>query len=142
MDNAQRSKHPGRESQSVTRSGREVPNDWFVDPADPSAAQGLNTSTDDRATAYLAAHEAMVDLTNESTHNATVTALHPGIEVDNTAPEATEVWLVYPDLVTPLTTDSWPGKPMPYVPKLIRKRSFRKRVAPPATQKRCAEPAR
>ena len=96
MDNAQRSKHPGRESQSVTRSGREVPNDWFVDPADPSAAQGLNTSPDDRATAYLAAHEAMVDLTNEYTHNATVTALHPGIEVDNTAPEATEVWLGIP----------------------------------------------
>src|SRR5699024_7249066 len=71
----------------------EVPNYWFVDPADPSAAQGLNTSPADRATAYLAAHEARVDLTNESTHNATVTALPPRIEGHNTAREGPEGWL-------------------------------------------------
>lgn len=96
MDNAQRSEHLGRESQSVTRNEREVPIDWFVDPADPSAGQSLNTSLDDRATAYLAAHEAMVDLTTDTTQNATVTALHSGIEVDNAVPEAAEVWLGLP----------------------------------------------
>lgn len=77
MDNAQRAERSSLESQSVTRNGREVPVDWFVDPADPAAGAGLG-SLDDRATAYLAAHDAIADVVNDTPTDATVTALHPG----------------------------------------------------------------
>ncbi|WP_303902655.1 WhiB family transcriptional regulator [Enteractinococcus helveticum] len=76
MDNAQRAEHARVEGSSVTRNGREVPVDWFVDPADPGAGQDL-TTLDERATAYLAAHDAITEITSEQTSDATVTALHP-----------------------------------------------------------------
>lgn len=42
---------------------RGVPSDWFIDPADPDAAERFEsagkTSLDDAATAFLAAHEAL-----------------------------------------------------------------------------------
>jgi WhiB family transcriptional regulator, redox-sensing transcriptional regulator len=42
---------------------RGVPSDWYVDPADPDAAEAYNRSTqqavEDQATAFLAAHEAL-----------------------------------------------------------------------------------
>ncbi|HEY4535398.1 MAG TPA: WhiB family transcriptional regulator [Enteractinococcus sp.] len=94
MDNAQRAEHAGLESQSVTRNGREVPVDWFVDPADPSAGQDLAT-LDDRATAYLAAHDAMTEIETAQASTATVTALHP----EPTAPvevETVDLWQTLP----------------------------------------------
>jgi WhiB family redox-sensing transcriptional regulator len=44
---------------------RGVPSDWYVDPADPDAADRYNRnasdSLGDQATAFLAAHEALLD---------------------------------------------------------------------------------
>ncbi|MET4590017.1 WhiB family transcriptional regulator [Arthrobacter sp. 754] len=44
---------------------RGVPSDWYVDPADPDAADRYNRnagdSRQDQATAFLAAHEALLD---------------------------------------------------------------------------------
>ena len=50
---------------ALRRSVRSVPEDWFVDPADPRAAQRhrrADDSLEDRATALLAAHEGVQDL--------------------------------------------------------------------------------
>lgn len=48
---------------SAQYGSRGVPSDWYVDPADPSAARRFNEDTqrtlDDQATAFLAAHEAL-----------------------------------------------------------------------------------
>ena len=44
---------------------RGVPSDWYVDPADPDAADRYNKNAggllEDQATAFLAAHEALLD---------------------------------------------------------------------------------
>ena len=44
---------------------RGVPSDWYVDPADPGAAERYNRNAngilEDQATAFLAAHEALLD---------------------------------------------------------------------------------
>lgn len=49
---------------SATYRSRGVPGDWYVDPADPDAAsrygQTVNESLEDQATAFLAAHEALL----------------------------------------------------------------------------------
>src|SRR5699024_11405596 len=66
-----------------------------VDPADPSAGQDL-TTMDDRATAYLAAHDAMVDIATDETPEATVTALHPGVQAEPEAPSTTDLWEALP----------------------------------------------
>lgn len=95
MDNAQRADRSRRESQSVSRNGREVPVDWFVDPADPSAGQGL-TTLDERATAYLAAHDAMATIATEETSDATVTALHPGVDETPQETETIDLWQTLP----------------------------------------------
>lgn len=94
MDNAQRAERSRLESQSVSRNGREVPIDWFVDPTDPNAGQELSTA-DTRATAYLAAHDAMTELTAEEIPAATVTALHPGIPAPQ-EPETIDLWPTLP----------------------------------------------
>lgn len=94
MDNAQRADRSSLESQSVTRNGREVPVDWFVDPADPSAGQGL-TTMDERATAYLAAHDAIADITQDAVTDATVTALHPGATPEPDV-EPVDLWQTLP----------------------------------------------
>ncbi|GEO96768.1 WhiB family transcriptional regulator [Kocuria turfanensis] len=48
------------------RSVRSVPEDWFVDPADPRAAERhvrrTGGSLEEQATAYLAAHDTVQDL--------------------------------------------------------------------------------
>ena len=95
MDNAQRTEHSVRESQSVTRNGREVPVDWFVDPVDPSAGQDVAT-LDDRATAYLAAHDALADVATDDAPAATVTALHPGITVEPEVQPLNDLWDALP----------------------------------------------
>ncbi|BCW51261.1 hypothetical protein StoSoilB13_36030 (plasmid) [Arthrobacter sp. StoSoilB13] len=52
------------EHASVKYRSREVPGDWYVDPADPEAAdrynQNVQQSLEDQATALLAAHEALI----------------------------------------------------------------------------------
>jgi WhiB family redox-sensing transcriptional regulator len=49
---------------SAKYRSRGVPSDWYVDPADPDAAerynQHTNDSLQDQATAFLAAHEALL----------------------------------------------------------------------------------
>jgi WhiB family redox-sensing transcriptional regulator len=49
---------------SAKYRSRGVPSDWYVDPADPEAAERYNQSTSDllqdQATAFLAAHEALL----------------------------------------------------------------------------------
>lgn len=49
---------------SVRYGSRGVPQDWFVDPADPDAAERYRESTrslEDEATSFLAAHEALTE---------------------------------------------------------------------------------
>lgn len=52
-----------RGTASAAYPGRGVPGDWYVDPADPEAAerfsQTAHESLEEQATAFLAAHEAM-----------------------------------------------------------------------------------
>ncbi|MBG6180302.1 WhiB family transcriptional regulator [Arthrobacter sp. CAN_A1] len=69
------------EAQASARYGsRGVPSDWFVDPADPDAAeryrQSTESSLEDQATAFLTAHEALAELPAgdvESTPSALLT---------------------------------------------------------------------
>lgn len=54
------------QAQASARYGsRGVPSDWFLDPADPDAAERYRRSTEssleDQATAFLTAHEALAD---------------------------------------------------------------------------------
>ncbi|MCH8560187.1 WhiB family transcriptional regulator [Nesterenkonia sp. LB17] len=60
MGNAERlgTEQPGTTA-IARRTGLEVPADWFVDPADPQAAERLEhgKTLEDQATAFLAAHE-------------------------------------------------------------------------------------
>ncbi|TDS86471.1 WhiB family transcriptional regulator [Nesterenkonia aurantiaca] len=60
MGNAERlgAEQPGTTA-TARRTGLEVPADWFVDPADPQAAERLEhgKTLEDQATAFLAAHE-------------------------------------------------------------------------------------
>jgi WhiB family transcriptional regulator, redox-sensing transcriptional regulator len=94
---------PEQDQRSVRRSGIDVPPDWFVDPADPSAAEQLEhgSALEDQATAFLAAAEAA-----EAEKHGTVTALSeapsrrtqtsPGTGTDEAADS---VWLGIPMLV-------------------------------------------
>ncbi len=68
MGNAERTQElPSIAAQASARYGsRGVPEDWYLDPADPDAAQRYReesrTSLEDQATAFLAEHEALADL--------------------------------------------------------------------------------
>jgi WhiB family redox-sensing transcriptional regulator len=99
MDNAQRADRSRLESQSVSRNSREVPVDWFVDPADPSAGKDLGR-LDDRATAYLAAHDAMTEVVTTGNEAeapaATVTDLHPGVDTPPEVSEPIDLWQTLP----------------------------------------------
>ncbi|MDS2174030.1 WhiB family transcriptional regulator [Nesterenkonia sp. CL21] len=60
MGNAQRlSDEQHEQSRAAQRPALDVPADWFVDPADPQAAERLEhgKALEDQATAFLAAHE-------------------------------------------------------------------------------------
>ncbi|MEE2521633.1 WhiB family transcriptional regulator [Pseudarthrobacter sp. J75] len=74
---------------------RGIPSDWYVDPADPDAAERYNSNTrdsiEDQATAFLAAHEALLDGTGE------VDPLDPPMELLATPrPIAQPVWIGLP----------------------------------------------
>ena len=97
MGKAQRlpSVSPEQDETPAHRSGVDVPPDWFVDPADPAAAEKLQhgSALDDQATAFLAAAEA-----DES--DSTVTAL-------------TEVLPAAPNPMTAVTTPTPSGSDCP-----------------------------
>lgn len=51
------------EQASASYGSRGVPVDWYVDPADPEAAERHRAgSLDDQATAFLAAHQALTEV--------------------------------------------------------------------------------
>ncbi|WP_120003026.1 WhiB family transcriptional regulator [Nesterenkonia muleiensis] len=105
MGNAQRLRQisPEQGEPSVRSSGLDVPSDWFVDPADPAAAENLEhgKTLDDQATAFLAAAEEA-----EAGADGTVTALSEApsrrAEPDTTGSEAKaldSIWLGIPTLI-------------------------------------------
>jgi WhiB family redox-sensing transcriptional regulator len=55
--------HAGQAQAAAGYGSRGVPADWYVDPADPAAAERYRESSqpslEDQATAFLAAHEAL-----------------------------------------------------------------------------------
>ncbi|WP_081710038.1 WhiB family transcriptional regulator [Arthrobacter sp. 35W] len=82
---------PLAEEASAHFRSRGVPADWYVDPADPHAAQSYNRSAqeslEEAATAFLAAHEA-ADLASEDDGD-----LDPPLELLAPAPLAVPVWI-------------------------------------------------
>lgn len=105
MGNAQRLSQisPEQSETPVRSSGLDVPSDWFVDPADPGAAEKLEhgKTLDDQATAFLAAAEAA-----ESGTDSTVTALSEAPSrrtesdtVGSEAKTADSTWLGIPTLI-------------------------------------------
>ena len=101
MGNAQRlpSISPEQEHSSGHKGGLDVPPDWFVDPADPSAAEKLNhgSSLEDQATAFLAAAE-VAD--SESSVTALTEAPSRRTESDaGTTQDSQSVWLGLPTLI-------------------------------------------
>lgn len=101
MGKAQRlpSISPEQDQSDLRRSGLEVPQDWFVDPADPSAADSIlgESTGDEQGTAFLAAAEA-------AEADSPVTALTeapsrregPGPSVKE---DSDSVWLGIPSLI-------------------------------------------
>lgn len=55
---------------TATYHSRGIPSDWYVDPADPGAAERYTSSAreslEDQATAFLAVHEALLDDSGEA----------------------------------------------------------------------------
>ena len=101
MGKAQRlpSVSPEQDETPVQKNGPDVPSDWFIDPADPAAAEKLQhgSALEDQATAFLAAAEA-----EES--DSTVTALSeaPSRRTDSNGTlqdDADSVWLGLPALI-------------------------------------------
>ncbi|WP_300342234.1 WhiB family transcriptional regulator [Nesterenkonia sp.] len=90
---------PEQDEAPVRRSGLDVPSDWFVDPADPAAAESLEhgTALEDQATAFLAAAEQA-----EADADSTVTALSeaPSRRSEQNPAETSEpLWLGLPTLI-------------------------------------------
>lgn len=74
---------------------RGVPSDWYVDPADPDAADRYNRNKDslqDQATAFLAAHEALLD----GGHDPDEDDLDPPMELQADARNSQPVWIGLP----------------------------------------------
>jgi WhiB family redox-sensing transcriptional regulator len=77
---------------------RGVPSDWYVDPADPDAAERYDQSTkdslQDQATAFLAAHEALLEGTQEPDDDP----LDPPMELQtlHSGTTAQPVWIGLP----------------------------------------------
>ncbi|MDN3905301.1 WhiB family transcriptional regulator [Arthrobacter zhangbolii] len=86
------------EQASASYGSRGVPVDWYVDPADPGAAERYRReaagSLDDQATAFLAAHEALADVPEE-----TEPVLDPPVSLFSGPPaEDRPVWIGLPGL--------------------------------------------
>ncbi|WP_150462707.1 WhiB family transcriptional regulator [Nesterenkonia ebinurensis] len=91
---------PEQEQAPVRSSGLNVPNDWFVDPADPTAAEKLEhgKALEDQATAFLAAAEAAVART-EGTVTALSEAPSRRTQSDTAQEDSESVWLGIPTLI-------------------------------------------
>ncbi|TLP76843.1 WhiB family transcriptional regulator [Nesterenkonia sphaerica] len=92
---------PEQDRRAVRRSGLDVPPDWFVDPADPSAGDRLEhgAALEDQATAFLASAEAAAaeshsTVTALSEAPSRRTQLSPGAE-----DTAASIWQVGPALL-------------------------------------------
>jgi WhiB family redox-sensing transcriptional regulator len=83
---------------SAKYRSRGVPSDWYVDPADPGAAERYNRNTkesfEDHATAFLAAHEALLD----GGHDQDDDDLDPPMELRTPASDTASqpVWIGLP----------------------------------------------
>ncbi|MEE1619946.1 WhiB family transcriptional regulator [Zafaria sp. Z1313] len=89
----------GVAAQSAAAYGsRGVPADWFVDPADESAAERYRAATgqdlEDQATAFLAAHESAAEALHEEAPVAPVRELHSGRAAEATP--STALWIGMP----------------------------------------------
>ena len=86
------------EQASASYGSRGVPVDWYVDPADPEAAERHRASSlDDQATAFLAAHEALT----EDPASDVEEALDPPVSLFTPAPALDpqrSVWIGLPGL--------------------------------------------
>ena len=82
---------------SASYGSRGVPVDWYVDPADPAAAERYRReaagSLEDQATAFLAAHEALAEEPAEAE-----TVLDPPVSLFPAAAETRPVWIGLPGL--------------------------------------------
>ena len=80
---------------SASYGSRGVPVDWYVDPADPAAAERYRReasgSLEDQATAFLAAHEALADAPADEE-----AVLDPPVSLFPAATEARPVWIGLP----------------------------------------------
>lgn len=98
------------------RTGLEVPADWFVDPADPQAAERLEhgKALEDQATAFLAAHE---EAEREAEAPSSVTALSeaPSRRTGTPSPETSTPETSRPTTAEPRSAESatttWLGLP-------------------------------
>lgn len=108
MGNAERIGHEQQEQPpAARRPGLDVPADWFVDPADPQAADRLEhgKALEDQATAFLAAHEAAeaaAPAAGDSAADEGVTALSeaPSRRAERESTQSREdVWLGLPSLI-------------------------------------------
>ncbi|GAB3192622.1 WhiB family transcriptional regulator [Nesterenkonia suensis] len=111
MGNAQRlSDEQHEQARAAQRPSLDVPADWFVDPADPQAADRLEhgRSLDDQATAFLTAHEEAEKQAESSRRSAE--EVEPPVALSEapsrrteSEPEAqparSETWLGLPSLI-------------------------------------------
>ncbi|WP_104117872.1 WhiB family transcriptional regulator [Arthrobacter sp. B1805] len=115
MGQAERTQErPDIAAQASARYGsRGVPADWFIDPADPMAAEryreGSRSTLDDQATAFLAAHEALAGLPDVEegpssllvlpTFDPEIDQLLPDVQEDarpQGSPAARPIWIGLP----------------------------------------------
>ena len=84
---------------SASYGSRGVPVDWYVDPADPAAAERYRRETagtlEDQATAFLAAHEALAEAPEDEE-----LVLDPPVSLFQAPPESENrpVWIGLPGL--------------------------------------------
>ncbi|WP_081747557.1 WhiB family transcriptional regulator [Arthrobacter sp. Br18] len=107
MGHAERiQERPDIAAQASTRYGsRGVPDDWFLDPADPGAGgryrEDTRSALDDQATAFLAAHEALAILPavvlRDAARGPSSLLLLPGV----TEPGVTGPYVTEPDAAEP-----------------------------------------
>jgi len=85
---------------SVSYGSRGVPADWYVDPADPSAAERHRgtRSLDDAATAFLAAHEALDAGAEEESDGGEALQAPPRRLREAPEPKEQAVWIGLPGL--------------------------------------------
>ncbi|GAA1145322.1 WhiB family transcriptional regulator [Nesterenkonia lutea] len=122
MGNAERlgETRPGTTA-TARRTGLEVPADWFVDPADPQAAERLEhgKALEDQATAFLSAHE---EAERQADAASPVTALseapsrrtemlNPGTQTPQTNPGTRTAEPRTADPRTAESTTTWLGLP-------------------------------